>query len=154
MRHELDLMDAEIERTRSNLCGGAHPTPGTMRRFLTFMEGEMQRHVDSEEHSLYPCFRAKMEGNPHVLRQLMLDHQQLRLLVQKLHVEVSQLASLGDQQRHAVARCAADIVELLRAHLVREEEILFPLLEELLGPTGMADLTRRSAMGASQRAVH
>jgi hemerythrin-like domain-containing protein len=43
----------------------------------------------------------------------------------------------------AIAATALAIVELLRAHITREDEVLFPMARTLLGAEGLAAVARR-----------
>jgi hemerythrin-like domain-containing protein len=65
------------------------------------------------------------------------EHQRLR----ELEGELARVARAGDVP--ATADVAIETVELLRAHIAREDDVLFPLARERLGPAGLAQVAAR-----------
>jgi hemerythrin superfamily protein len=102
---------------------------------------ELLAHFDAEEfHVIRPFALAEAEE----ARELLDEHARMR----------ARLAALGtDLERHtlAPARVVAFIDEL-RAHSIREERLLYPWAQRMLGPAERQRLLR--ALAASKQMAH
>jgi hemerythrin-like domain-containing protein len=65
------------------------------------------------------------------------EHQVLWGLERELEAALEQRAA------EPTARLSLAIVDLLRAHIHRENEVLFPMARALLGPAGLLAVARR-----------
>ena len=98
------------------------------------LTGPVRWHNEKEEAALFPELGADAPLAP--FRE---EHETLWRLEQDLHDALA----AGDHPR--VARVSLDIVELLRAHIERENQALFPLARERLGPIGLLRVAERLA---------
>jgi hemerythrin-like domain-containing protein len=95
--------------------------------FLAFFVGEGERHFRAEEQVLLPLLRANAERAG---RRLSAEHAEIR----------RRARALGERPQ---GDAAAQLGELLAAHVRFEERELFPLLEARLEPETLADVARR-----------
>jgi hemerythrin-like domain-containing protein len=114
---------------------GAPPEPhlDTVREVLAILTTAVRAHNDSEEAALFPLLADQAPSAVFVD-----EHRELRALEQRLARELD-----GPRDRQALAATALAIVELLRAHIAREDEVLFPMARALLGAEGLAAVARR-----------
>ncbi len=98
----------------------------TERDCKAFLQ-QINRHIDAEENLLFPAFEDKtgMAGGPtHVMR---MEHAQLRALFGEM------LGAIGAMEAERYLRNADLVAALLREHNLKEENILYPMLDNLLG---------------------
>ncbi len=96
-----------------------------------FLTSAVREHNENEEKVLFPL----LEDAP--THQFVEEHNTLRSLEQQL---------TGALERGAVDEVrsvAVSIVDLLRAHIQRENEVLFPMARQVLGPEGLAEVANR-----------
>jgi hemerythrin-like domain-containing protein len=94
---------------------------------LMLLQGAVREHNEAEERALFPLLGAEAPLGP-----FLEDHQALWDLEATLEI-----ALRGGDRRRA-ADVALEIVDLLRSHILRENEVLFPMARVLLGPDGLA----------------
>lgn len=96
-------------------------------------------HHGKEEDILFPVIAQKgipVEGGP--IGAMLEEHVQGRALVSRLREAVDRYSS-GDSQAGAeIASVAKAYTELLRQHILKENDVLFPMAEEML--TNQEDL--------------
>lgn len=97
-----------------------------------FLSTAVRAHNDNEERALFPLL-----GDDAPTAVFVEEHQRLR----ELEGELARVARAGDVP--ATADVAIETVELLRAHIAREDDVLFPLARERLGPAGLAQVAAR-----------
>ncbi len=126
-------------------------SPEVVARFdesLGFLETEVRAHNEWEETHLFPSLELTMgpNGPTGCMRD---EHQALWGRYHRL--EPLRLAmrkgSASASDRAEAARIASEIVDLLRAHIEKENEVLFPMARRMLRP---ADFVRmREARGGT-----
>ena len=96
-------------------------------RFETF-DATMRRHMDWEERGLFPAFEelTGMTSGPTMMMRA--EHDQMRALLEQMRAteatrDVQMLADLGDT-----------LLMLIQQHNAKEEQILYPMAEQTLGP--------------------
>ena len=92
--------------------------PAEAKAFLQFYAEHAVPHFREEEEWLFPLVADSDEAQPQVVRAL-LEHQRLHALAARL--------------RSGDTAIAAELAELLEAHVRFEERELFPLLERIVG---------------------
>lgn len=98
-------------------------SPEVMRNFISSgWRDELKEHFEMEESVLIPALEKK-SFNPALTSQLLEEHRQLRLIVQKA---IDHLATPDDIAAFAV---------LLEKHIRFEEKVYFPRAEEALNET-------------------
>ena len=131
-----------------------------MRRIGHMMETQLALHARKEDEALFPAIEAiiGVEGGPTTVMRLEHKdiHAQGELLRQTLRqlneVEHPAIEAGGDKLRALAARggsaeslraTAAEIIELLDMHFGKEEQILFPMTEQILDDETLAEVGRR-----------
>jgi iron-sulfur cluster repair protein YtfE (RIC family) len=86
----------------------------------------LQRHIIWEEHILFPRFEAKTglygTGPTEVMRQ---EHRRIGALLEAIHEKVKRADPNSDAEERA-------LLDVLSAHNLKEESILYPALDRLL----------------------
>ncbi len=94
--------------------------------FRQFMIG-LQRHIAWEEEILFPTFEAqtgmKEAGPTEVMRS---EHRQIRDFLEAIHRKVQHQDPESDAEE-------SGLLEVLGAHNQKEEQILYPMIDRLLG---------------------
>jgi hemerythrin-like domain-containing protein len=124
--HELVVLESAID----GLEHGAHVEPllEAVSDVCDFLTTAVREHNEREERALFPLLG---EEAPTAL--FIEEHRRLRSLEDDLR---NALAS--EDPETAVVAPGREIVYLLRAHITREDEALFPMARVMLGPDGLA----------------
>ena len=97
---------------------------------------EINRHIDVEENLLFPAFEehSGMAGGPtHVMR---LEHAEMRDHFAEM------LAAIAAKENEEYLRAAELVMAILSKHNMKEENILYPMLDNLLGSDGAGMLAQ------------
>lgn len=133
--HEVALAALErLERAGEALGDSGPPEPhlATAREVHGLLCGAVRRHNEDEERALFPVL-----GEDAPLGPFLEEHE----ILWRLEADLGDALDRGDRDR--VARLALEIVDLLRTHIRRENEVLFPMARALLGADGLAIVARR-----------
>ena len=107
------------------------------RAFARLRE-QLEAHFVSEEELLFPAFEeatGMASGPTEVMRS---EHAQMRELIEQM------AGALAAQDDDAFSGCAETLLILMQQHNVKEENILYPMCDNVLGATGIgADLRAR-----------
>lgn len=127
-REALAVLD-RLERAATHLRHGddAEEHWRAARDAHAFLAGAVRAHNENEERALFPLL-----GPDAPTAIFVEEHQRLRALERALEI------ALAADDRVRMAGTAIELIDLLRAHIAREDEVLFPLARELLGPAGLA----------------
>lgn len=125
---------AQLERAAEALRSGEASERhfATVRLVHALLCGAVRRHNEDEERALFPLL-----GENAPLGPFLDEHETLWKLEEEL------AASLDRGDRGGLARVALEIVDLLRAHIQRENDMLFPMARALLGVDGLAIVSQR-----------
>lgn len=126
---EHDVALAALARLEAAAAARDFATAGAV---LELLRGDVRRHNEDEEAALFPLL-----GTEAPLAPFVDEH----VIFRRLESELSE--ALTRQDGAAVAQVSLDIVQLLRAHIARENTVLFPAARALLGPEGLAEVARR-----------
>lgn len=132
--HEVAL--AALERLEhAALELGANGPPemhlAVAREVHALLAGAVREHNESEERALFPLL-----GSDAPLGPFLEEHQTLWRLEEHL------ARAIERREGAQVADVSLEIVDLLRAHIRRENEVLFPMARAQLGPEGLAAVAR------------
>lgn len=124
---------ARLERAAEGLRADEPSEPhfGVAREVQAVLAGPVRDHNEAEERALFPFL-----GTDAPLGPFLEEHQTLWVLEERL----GQALGRGDAAQ--VADLGLEIVHLLRAHIQRENEMLFPFARARLGPEGLAAVAR------------
>lgn len=107
----------------------------TVREVHTFLTTAVREHNDNEERALFGLL-----GDDAPVASFEEEHRTLRQLERNLGDALN-----GPDPAREVPSFAHAVIDLLRAHIERENEVLFPMARTLLGPEGLAAVARRLA---------
>jgi hemerythrin-like domain-containing protein len=127
---------AYLAQVESHLEQGSGPDAAA---FLRFLEQDVQRHFALEEAALFPALERHLGSAHGPLAVMLLEHADFRSLLAALSDAV-QAANLDHQRAHA-----RSLVDLLRAHIAKEDQVLFPMAGRVLSPNEQADVDAQSA---------
>lgn len=97
---------------------------------VDFLVDDLLPHFAAEEAVLYPAI-AELLGRPEAVATMTRDHEEIRRLVHQLRRHRDELAGqLLAVARHLVQRDLYVLHALTALHIAKEEELLFPLLQE------------------------
>lgn len=130
LRALIRLEDAAAALERGDAPASALRTAGEV---CTFLSSTVREHNDNEERAL---FGEIAEEAPVAL--FIEEHRTLRRLESDLEDALN-----GPSPDQDVPSIARSVVDLLRAHIEREDRVLFPMARALLGPDGLARVSRR-----------
>ena len=127
----LSILDAMVER----LGKPNAPSAEALSSYIGFLtEFADKCHHGKEEGILFPALTAAglpSEGGP--VGVMLHEHVEGRALIQQMRRAVS-----GTVDAPAFSQAARGYAELLRAHIAKENDVLFPMAERLL-PSGQMD---------------
>lgn len=113
---------------------------GTLRELVS----HVARHMDFEERILFPIFESATrqdagQGPTALLRD---EHDRIRsALAEMTH-------ALAEASREPFARALGELEALLPGHNVREERVLYRVVDRVLGPLGALVLAARLGQGS------
>ena len=122
------------------------------------MAGRLERHARKEDEALFPAVEAKIgDGSPtgpmrdehkEIHAQSVLFRETLHELNEVEHPKIEaggarlrQLAADGDSQEELLAT-AREILHLVAIHFEKEEQVLFPMVPNLLSAEEQASVAR------------
>jgi quercetin dioxygenase-like cupin family protein/iron-sulfur cluster repair protein YtfE (RIC family) len=137
-----DEIDAHLSYLRWDLAAAARgegPGPAALAEQFELFDRRLERHIRWEEEILFPEVEAKddrlAQGPGRVMR---MEHREIRLgktMVREL---------LADPARAAkAAEILEEVVSVLVGHNQKEENVYYPLSEQIFGPAEAADLLAR-----------
>ena len=133
--HEVALAAlARLERAAHALRHGGPVEAqfAVVREVHGLLCGAVRQHNEDEERALFPAL-----GDEAPLGPFLEEHQTLWRLEEDL------ARALDHRAAEEVARVSLEIVDLLGAHIRRENDVLFPMARALLGPAGLAEAMTR-----------
>ena len=96
----------------------------------------MRRHFDLEESLLFPAFEARTGMTSGPTQMMRSEHEQMRELIDSL-VQAAQA-----RDTDAYAGFAETLLLMMQQHNIKEEQMLYPMMDEALGGEGEALLDR------------
>jgi hemerythrin-like domain-containing protein len=123
-----------LARAAERLAAGGPLPGGWWEEMLDWLRAFADRnHHAKEEKSLFPAMvKAGVPGDEGPIAVMLEEHVQGRLLIQAM-------ASGHDARRSSTAR---EYVHLLRDHIAKEDEFVFPLADSVLDDQAVAAVAR------------
>jgi hemerythrin-like domain-containing protein len=131
---------AHLATVEATLMTGDAPN---LADFATYLENEVVRHFALEEHALFPALARHLSTDHGPLAVMNAEHVSFRELLAGLAAAVR----AGDgaaQQAHA-----AELIQLLRAHIAKEDHVLFPMAARVLSAAELAEVDARATAALS-----
>lgn len=103
-------------------------------------EQALQHHLSQEETVLFPAFEQQsgMTGGPTAVMRM--EHEQMRDLLTQLH------NALAQNDSDAFLGYAETLNILIQQHNMKEEQMLYPMCDRLLGPQAADVLAQAQAL--------
>ena len=121
---------------------GRHDWAGAADKFQAF-RAAMLRHLDMEEGVLFPAFEARIGHAGGPTRVMCNEHAQIRDLLG------SMADSVGARDEAEYQGLAETLLWLTRQHNVKEEQILYPMSDQMLTDARAELLERMAAVSAA-----
>jgi hemerythrin-like domain-containing protein len=138
------VLDA-LESYTGRLAAGKEAEPADLSKFVRFIREFADRcHHGKEEDILFETMIENgfpREAGP--IAVMLQEHDEGRRYVAVLADAADRSGSWNDEDRGRVRRAAMGYAELLRAHIMKEDQILYPAAESRLGGRVMDDIGRR-----------
>lgn len=101
--------------------------PGAVRAFESF-RGGMERHFRMEEEALFPAFEAHTGMTAGPTQVMRLEHAEMRELFERL------AAAAAARDADEFLGLAETLNLLIQQHNMKEEQVLYAMLDASLGP--------------------
>jgi hemerythrin-like domain-containing protein len=121
------------------------PGGADLATFAGYLEAEVMHHFELEEHALFPLLENHLPTTHGPLAIMNAEHVEFRQLLQGLAAAVRAGALVAQRAQ------AADLIALLRGHIAKEDQVLFPMAERLLSREELGEVERRAAALATTR---
>lgn len=138
----IERMLAVLEEAARMLDEGRRVRPELFREAVDFVRNFADRcHHGKEEANLFPRLEAAgvpRAGGP--LGVMLHEHDQGREYVAAIDGAIDAYEAGDASASHTIAENARGYVELLREHIVKEEQVLFPMADRVLSPDDQREL--------------
>ena len=118
-------------------AAGRRDWAGAVDKFQAF-RAAMLRHLEAEESLLFPAFEARLGHTGGPTRVMCNEHAQMRDLLDSM---ADSVAARDEAEYQGLAET---LLWLMRQHNVKEEQILYPMSDQMLADA-RADLLERMA---------
>lgn len=125
---------ARLDETPIDGASAAH-----LADFLAFLQGEVREHFALEEEFLFPALARHRNLAQGPLAVMEAEHEEFRALL----AASADALRADDAERAAIT--AGSIVALLRAHIDKEDHVLFPMARRILSATELDEVDARAA---------
>lgn len=151
LKNDHRLIEAVLSALEQRLASaGEFPADFVEQALNFFVEFADRFHHFKEEESLFPALAGRgvpVEGGP--IGMMLHEHNLGRKLLSQVRSNL-EAARSGDARAQASVRsCAQQYTELLRAHIWKEDNILFMMAERALDEAASRKLMERYAEGAA-----
>ena len=141
----IERMLAVLEEASNRLEHGQRVRPDVFRRAVDFVRNFADRcHHGKEEQNLFPRMEARgvpREGGP--IGVMLFEHDQGRAYVGAIAGAIDAYEADGQSAGPVIVENARGYVGLLRQHIMKEENVLFPMADRVLSPADQAELEQR-----------
>jgi len=137
------VLDA-LETAARRLADGAPAAPEVFLRGAEFIKGFADGcHHRKEEGVLFPAMESvgvPAEGGP--IGVMLAEHDEGRRLTGAMRGAAERLAAGDDRARAELVESALGYVDLLRQHIAKEDNVLFPMAEQVLDGPAQAEVAQ------------
>ena len=141
----IERMLAVLEAAAQRQEKGEHLRPGLFREALDFIRNFADRcHHGKEENILYPRMEARgvsRQGGP--LYVMLTEHEQGRAYVKAMAGAIDGYEGGDEPAGRILVENARGYADLLRDHIMKEDNILYPIADRVLTSTDQQELEQR-----------
>ncbi|MBP1684670.1 MAG: hemerythrin [Deltaproteobacteria bacterium] len=112
---------------------------GVLADFATYLQREVMEHFVLEEQALFPILERHIGRTHGPLAVMDMEHATFRELLEGL------TAGLGSDDTAQAQRRTHAIIDLLRDHIAKEDNVLFPMAARVLSGEEHAEVDARAA---------
>jgi hemerythrin-like domain-containing protein len=141
----IERMLAVLETAARRLEAGERVRPDLLREAVDFVRNFADRcHHGKEEENLFPRMEARgvpRQGGP--LAVMLHEHDEGRAYVGAIAGAIDAYEGGDQAAARTIAENARGYVELLRQHIMKEDNVLFPMADRVLSPDDQQELAAR-----------
>ena len=140
MQQDHVLIDGILERATAAAQAG---DLAALEREATLFLQRLERHIDMEENLLFPAFEERTgmtAAGPSV--QMRAEHEQMQAIFLQMRAAVAAKDAAGYRQ------ASQALLEVLVPHNLKEEQMMYPMLDDAMGPDAATLLRDVKAMAA------
>jgi len=141
----IERMLAVLETAAQRLERGERVRPEVFRQAVDFVRNFADRcHHAKEEQNLFPRMEARgvpRQGGP--IGIMLFEHDEGRAYVGAIAAAIDAYERDGQTAGRVIAENARGYVDLLRQHIMKEENALFPMADRVLSAADQDELDRR-----------
>lgn len=118
----------------------------SVKEVVDFLSGELERHLLDEENALFPALEEFLgrEGGP--IGVMLAEHEDLRKTLEM----VRQTLSRGNIEPKELNLYGDRVLEVLRSHIFKEDNILFPMAEMHLEEPRLEEIRQKIKAGKGE----
>lgn len=139
--HNAILLSLQIlDKAADRLASGDAKVQGHLEQLIDFYRGFVdQCHHAKEEDVLFPELEKRglsKEGGP--IGVMLAEHESGRRCIREISSDLTRLKKGNGEIKNSIRKNASAYDELLREHITKENNVLFPLADRLLPETEAA----------------
>jgi hemerythrin-like domain-containing protein len=116
-----------------------------------FFREELERHLRKEEEGLFPALEPYLSRAAGPLAVMLMEHKEMRSGCAAFAEAVRRLLEEGDPSAlRNLEEIAGGYTALLRSHIMKEDQVLFPMAGRLIQAPEWAGVRERMAVIGSQ----
>ena len=120
-----------------------------IRAFVEFLARQFDHHMAAEDQVLFPILVDALPAITESLAPLRVEHRELRAMLDALAALLQ--APEGGARDQQIQVQLADLAELLRIHIRKEERLVFQVAERVLRPGELDRLVSDRTSGSAPR---
>ncbi len=136
---KLDVLEKGLTLVEKDQAKARHP----LAEATAYLLANLEVHLDREEKGLFPAME-ETTGPQGPLHVMLLEHEQLRQALVTIKKESPALAT-PDPIPARLIPAASDLLTVLRNHIAKEDQILFPMAERTVPHDVLENLERKGS---------
>jgi hemerythrin-like domain-containing protein len=140
----IERMLAILEAAAQRLEQGERVRPEVFRQAVDFVRNFADRcHHAKEEQNLFPRLEARGVPRQGPIGVMLFEHEEGRAFVGAIAGAIDAYESNGLSAAAVIAENARGYADLLRGHIAKEDNVLFPMADRVLSAADQAELEQR-----------
>lgn len=133
LMEEWHLIVLAFERNMYTVEEGREALQALRRMIIDFIE-PLKNHTEKEEEYLFPVLAKYVGGDEGPIKATEEEHEEIDAYIGHfLHHTLGDLSHFTMEDMQEVVKDAAESFEVLTVHFVKEEAIIFPMVDNVLG---------------------